>query len=298
MNPSDLKPKSNVLSISHFDFDGVSCAIALAGYFKNLKCKSCTFSNIDGMLKKTNFDDYDAVFLTDCHPKDEHLMNISDKLIVLDHHPFVDEITRENVYSITDNCAAILTKNWLEATYNISISHLDTFLKYTDDYDRWIHQYKKSKMIECLFWRYGYYNFKDRFITGSTQFNQDEITYIRQQMADFNKIYNELELFEFESINACLTSTNKFINDISDKMLYYDNYQLTVVRNSKSGHTSVRTRKDNNINIGEILKDLDIGGGHPKAGGLAVDHKELETLIIDLNKLEKYLYDNFKEIRK
>jgi len=286
------------LNISHYDFDGGSCAIALSNFFENLTCKCSTFTNIDNMLSKLNYDEWDAVILTDCNPKDKSLLKVSPKLIMLDHHPEDEsngDIIDGNLITVVDNCAAVLTKNWLEATFDIDLSHLNTFLTYTDDYDRWIHNHKKSKMINELFWLYGYYDFIKRFVSGNCRFTKTEIAHIRKKMKDFENLYFNLEVFELSRLNACFTFCTEFMNDVADRLIYKDGYDFVFIQNAKSKHVSIRVNKNVDIHIGHLLKKLDCGGGHPKAGGLATTYSDISKLEKEIFKIESAILEHVSE---
>ncbi len=300
MKTTKLNKFSKILNIHHADWDGINSSIVLSNYFKNLTAKAATFSNVDNIILKTDFKEYDAVILTDIFPKDPDVLNISPKILVLDHHQESSKLCNmENIIAFRDNCGAVLTKNWVEATFNVDLSHLNLLLKYTNDYDLWIHNHPKSKMLESLFWKYlkkgkaGFDKYRERFLDGNVRFTQEELDYLKKKREDFRKLYDNLEVFELETINGCIICVKEFINDIADKLLKKDGYEIVIVQNVNNSHVSIRT-KDDNVNIGEILQTLGIGGGHPRSGGLA-DYFKFEE---DVLKLQNYLYENVKEWRK
>jgi len=296
MNFYNLKPTNKILNISHYDFDGVSCAIVLSNYFKNITCECCSFVNIDKTIQKINFNEYDAVIITDCTPKDVSLLK-HDKIIVLDHHPAFEEIPNENAFIVTDNCAAVLVKNFVETTFNVDLSYLDNLLKYTNDYDLWIHKHKKSKLINELFWRYGYFGFKGRFQSGNVRFTLDEINFLRSKKKEFIEVYNNLEIFDFDKINACFIVGSAFLNDIAERLLYVDNYEMILIQNPKNKHISLRI-KDDVANVGEMLANLRIGGGHPKAGGIDVLYQNLNEMKNDFIRIENYVLEHFPWLKR
>jgi oligoribonuclease NrnB/cAMP/cGMP phosphodiesterase (DHH superfamily) len=297
INLKNINENSKALNISHHDFDGVSCAIVLSNYFKDITCKSCTFSNIDSMIKKIEFEKYDVVFITDCFPKNPEILTISDKIIIIDHHQTSQKLCNmTNIISFGETCAAMLVKFWIEDKFKVSLSHLDNLIKLTNDYDLWTHNYKESKQIERLFWYYSYYDFKDRFLTGNVKFTDGEKLFLSKKEEEFDDLYNNLELFEMKSINGCFCAIDGFINDIADKLLHVDNYDVVIVQNLKNKNISVRS-KDDDVNIGDILERLNIGGGHPKAGGFTLREK-IEYQKDNFEKLENYLFENIQQWRK
>lgn len=297
MNLNKINKNSKVLNISHADFDGISSSIVLSNFFKDIICKQATFSNIDDILKEIKYNDFDLVLVTDCFPKDPEVLNISDKILCLDHHPqSVELCNMKNIIAVPDNCGAVLTRNWVEAVFYCDLSHLNELLKYTNDYDLWIHNHSKSKMIETLFWKYEFDKFKERFMSGNVRFTKDEIEYLKNKRNDFRNTYDNLEVFELETINGCFCFVKEFINDIADRLLMKDGYEIAIVQNVNNNHTSIRT-KDDNVHIGNILQELDIGGGHPKSGGFGKYSQNVQ-LRKDIETLEKYLFDNVENWRR
>jgi len=298
MNPKTLTRDSRILSISHWDFDGVTCSIVLSNYFRNIKCISCTFTNVDSIIEKTNVSDYDAIFITDCYPKQAESLDKTDKIIVLDHHPASQSIFNadRNIYSIDGVCGALLTKNWVEATYNIKLSNLDNLVRYANDYDLWIHNWHKSRFINELFWKYGDTKFRMRFMNGDVKLTKWELNFLRERRKEFAETYDNLNVFEFGTINACFVPVTQFLNDIADALLSKDGYKMVLVQNARSKHISVRCRGD--IDIGNVLDTLQLGGGHASAGGFSNKESNMDKLKLDFKKLETYLYDNYPDWRK
>jgi hypothetical protein len=295
-----LNKFSKICNIHHADWDGKNANLVLLNYFEHVTSVPATFSNVDKILLETKFEEYDKVILTDIFPKDPEVLNISKKILVLDHHQESSKLCNmNNIFAFTDNCGAVLTKNWVEATFNVDLSHLNLLLKYTNDYDLWIHNHPKSKMLEILFWKYlkqgktGFDKYAERFKDGNVRFTDDEIKYLKHKRFEFRKLYDNLEVFELEKINGCIICVKEFINDIADKLLKKDGYEIVIIQNVNNSHVSIRT-KDDNVNIGEVLQNLEIGGGHRKSGGITDYFKFKE----DVSKLEKYLYENVTSWRK
>jgi len=299
MNPKKLTRDSRILSISHWDFDGVTCSIVLANYFKNIKCISCTFTNVDSIIEKTNLEDYDAIFVTDCFPKQVETLDSTDKIIILDHHQGSKKIfnPEKNIYSIDGVCGALLTKNWVEETYNINLNHLNDLVRYANDYDLWIHNWHKSRFINELFWKMGDTKFRMRFMNGDVRFTPQELSFFRQRRKEFFETYDKLLVFEFEKINACFVPVTQFLNDIADRLLYKDGYELVLVQNARSKHISVRSKSDD-VNLGKIINDLNLGGGHGKAAAFNNREGNIEKLKESFQVLEDYIYENYPQWRK
>ena len=124
-----------------------------------------------------------------------------------------------------------------------------------------------------------------------------------RRMTAFDKKYlvvkknknDEMEVIEFNTINACVVFEYDFINEIADKLIKEEHYDLVVVKHPKKGRCSLRMGSDD-INIGQVLDDFGWGGGHPKSAGIFVKtdmefHNKMETL-------ERHLHTKYKTIRK
>ena len=68
---------------------------------------------------------------------------------------------------------------------------------------------------------------------------------------------------------------------------------MVVFRNTNNQNVSVRSKGD--VDIGGIVDELGIGGGHKNAGGIS--EKNLETLMKKLKKMETLLHERYEHIR-
>jgi len=293
-----LNSKSRILSVSHWDMDGSTCQIVLGNYFENIEYHSATFTNIDHMMKimAPNFHKYDAVILTDVYPKDSALLD-HPNIILLDHHETdKHHDATKNRYVIQDNCAAVLTQNWVETKFNVNFSHLYELTRLVNDYDLWIHQDPKSREMNDIFDLYRETKFHKRFFNGDVEFTEKEKNHIKMRKELFEKKWNELDVFEFEKINACLVQIDDFPNEICERLYTQEGYDIVFAKNIKNDNISVRTGRDD-IHLGELFTDLEIGGGHAKSSGIR-GHNNIDSLKLVLEMVEKELYRLYPQIRK
>jgi len=294
-----LNSKSRILSASHWDMDGSTCQIVLGNYFENIEYHSATFTNIDHMMKTMapNFHKYDAVILTDVYPKDPELLEYNN-IILLDHHETDEHHNPKlNRYVLQDNCAAVLTQNWVETEFDVDISYLNELVRLVNDYDLWIHNDPKSKQLNELFDLYRETKFRKRFFDGDVEFNQREIDHIEQRSKQLATMWEELDVFEFKKINACLVQIDDFPNEICERLYSQEGYDVVFAKNTKNGNISVRTGRDD-IHLGKLFTDLDIGGGHAKASGLRGHSNNIESLKLVIEMVEKAMYQQWPQIRK
>lgn len=282
--------KSKVLSLSDSDLDGAGSQIVLANALDNLICQKVTYSTIDQVMREIDYSAYDFVILTDISPEDRSLFNLSDNIILLDHHDSsLDLHCPEKMRSvISGKCSAYWTKQFCEQTLKINLSYLNNLVWLINDFDMWELRSPKSRFLNCLFYKYFSEKFQRRFFNGDTRFTDEEIKYIRKQKKEFNYIYDNLEVYSMEKINGCFVQCNRFHNDICHKLMNDEKYDVVFFRNPQTKKVSVRN-KAKGIHIGNILKELNVGGGHKDAGGFF--EPDIQSLQEKLVLIENKLYN-------
>lgn len=285
-------PKSSrVLNIVHCDLDGSVCALILSHVFENITIIDTSFYRIDSVLESLDYDKYDFVFLADISPSKKENLYMSDKIILLDHHESAESYNDPSKmhYVVPNKCAAHLTKKFVEKYYGLDLSHLDDLVRLTNDYDMWELKYPDSKKLnDVMFYLYRPKKFRDNFFDGRTYFTDEEEKWLKERDLEFKRLYDSLEIFEFEKINGCVVQSKEFINEICHKLMNEEGYDIVFVRNPYHGRVSIRHNIEG-LNMGTILKEKGIGGGHEKSAGLFCDDiddfqrkaKDLENVIFD-----------------
>jgi oligoribonuclease NrnB/cAMP/cGMP phosphodiesterase (DHH superfamily) len=289
---------SKILSLSHNDCDGIGCQIVLGNVFKNITYATTAFYNVDQAIESILFKNYDYVFITDIHPTNEKYLDLSNNIILIDHHPSSYHNPNKNRWVVSDKnkCATYLVKYFIEKMFNKSLSHLDKLVTFINDYDVWELKYKESKWLNDLY--FNYYrddSFRHEFIDGRTTFTKKEIEFLNHLENKFDKAYDEIELHDFENINGTLIFTDDFANEIADALMKKENYDIVFIKYLKNGRISIRTKRKD-VDVGKILDHFQYGGGHQMAAGFFVKtNNELEEkirIIID------YIYKTCEGIRK
>jgi len=263
--PLDAK----IFSISHNDLDGTVAQIVLGHVYDNITFLNTSFYKIDSILESLEYDKYDYVILTDIHPDLQQNLYLSDKIILLDHHESAEEYTDPSKmhYVIPGICGAKLTLRFVEKMYDIKLDHLRDLVEMTNDYDMWILNDPKSKqMNDVMFYLYRPNKFRDKFFDGRTTFTEEEEAWLEERAIKFEKIYNNLTAFEFDKLNGCIAQSREFINEICDRLMNEEGYNIIFVRNPSTERVSVRHRIEG-LNAGEILKTHGWGGGHAESAG-------------------------------
>lgn len=290
-----ISKNAKIISISHNDLDGAVSQIVLAHVYDDITFINTSFYKIDDILESLEYDKYDYVFLTDIHPDDQTKLYLSDKIILLDHHGSAEHYTdpSKHHYVISGMCAAKLTLKFVEKMYGISLDHLHDLVEITNDYDMWILKDSRSKpMNDIMFYKYRPKLFREEFFDGRTIFTAEEKRWLEMREKKFKKIYDNLEIFEFDKINGCIVQEKEFINEICHKLMDEEGYKLVVIRNPSNGRISVRHCIEG-LDAGAILKEQGWGGGHAVSAGFwASDLKEFKEKV---TKFENIVYQKTKE---
>ncbi len=290
-----IKRTDRVLNISHCDLDGTVCQILLKQVFDNIEFINCQFYEIDDMLIKiVNKYNYDFIILTDIHPEKEELLDISDNIILIDHHKSVINYHNptKKRFIVPKFCGAKLVKSFCEHYFDIDLSAYNEMVKLTNDYDLWIHEFPKSKQLNRIFWYYFHTEFRFRFANGNIDFTKDEQDYITKKEIEFQNKIDNLKIYELDDVNGCLIKSDPFIDETCDYLLKKENYNIVFAVNNKNNRVSVRHNIED-FNVGELLKELNLGGGHPMAAGMKINN-----LKEDINKIVMVVYKKYKHVRK
>jgi oligoribonuclease NrnB/cAMP/cGMP phosphodiesterase (DHH superfamily) len=293
-----LNRNGRILNVSHKDLDGVACSVVISNVFKNVEYISLKYGDVNNCLINLDFTKYDAVIITDISPETEEVFNLSDKIFLLDHHSTSVHLHNEklNRIVIEGKCAASLCKDFFENLFKIDLSYLNDFIRIVNDYDLWILSDEKSWIFNELYFKYYDCDFRKRFKNGDTKLKPFEIEYVNERKKLLTEVYDNLDIYELDSINACFFLETRFVNDLCHKLMEEKGYQLTICVNSKSKSCSVRSNMTN-LHVGKMLENIIPGsGGHGSAGAFRLkDDRELSDKI---DTIEKYLYYNCEDIKK
>lgn len=293
-----LNRNGRILNLSHRDLDGVACSVVISNVFKNVEYISLKYGDVNNCLMNLDFTKYDAVIITDISPETEEVFNLSDKIFLLDHHSTGTKYhsPESNRLCIEGKCAAVLVKEFFENLFKIDLYYLNEFCNIVNDYDMWYMKDSRSWTMNELYFKYYDCDFRKRFKNGDTKLKDFEIEYVNERKKLLTEVYNNLDIYELDSINACFFLETRFVNDLCHKLMDEKGYQLTICVNSKSKSCSVRSNMTN-LHVGKMLENIIPGsGGHAAAGAFRLkDDRELSDKI---DTIEKYLYYNCEDIKK
>lgn len=294
-----LTTKSKILNISHKDLDGVGCSIIIKNCFRNPVFIDAKYNNIQEILWKIDFENYDAVILTDISPEEviaDFTPEWKDKVLLLDHHDTAMNLhDPENMkFVVPGESATVLVKKFFEKYYDVKFDHLDYFTSVVNDYDMWIHEDPKSGDLNELYLKYWDERFRERFYKGFTDFSFEEKIYIENQHKAFNKTFNDLDIWDLTEESMCMFVSQKWTNEICDKLLKEKGYKVAINRNPKTKNCSVRTNVPS-LHIGKVLEELKYGGGHKEAAGFY--EPDLVKFQEKIRTLENKLVREYPDVR-
>ena len=293
-----LNRSASVLNIYHKDLDGCASSVVVKNIFKNVEYKDLRYGFVNEYMSRVDYSKYDVVLLTDISPETAEPFSYSDNIFLLDHHDTAVEYhnPEKNRIVMTGNSAAHLCKEFFENLYGIDLSYLNDFCNAVNDYDMWINKIPEGWMLNELYFKLWDEKFRARFRGGNIQLSNDETEYIKTRKKLLNEKFNELILYNCDHINGCFFISTNFINDLCHKLLSEKGFDLVVCVNPKTKNCSVRTSERIPVHIGEILKQVDLGGGHSHAGGFVVEEiSQSEDMIM---KIERQIISSYPELKK
>jgi oligoribonuclease NrnB/cAMP/cGMP phosphodiesterase (DHH superfamily) len=292
-----LNPRAKILSISHNDLDGVGAQILLGACFKNITYVNCSYFDIDKELLSASItNDYDYVFVTDIFPNNVESLSGFNNLILIDHHQTAIDCPEKRWFVNKKYSATYLVKHFLDKMFGADkLKKYTKMVKLINDYDLWQRKYKHSAVLNYLFTLYYADKFRERFRSGDLSLTLHEKEFISDINNKFDDLYENLEVFECETINACFFISDTMVNELSDKLLHTDGYDIVFFNTLKNYKVSIRSKLDD-FNVGIYLKEKNIGGGHFKAAGVDVATEEDMNKTLDF--LEKDFYDILPHIRR
>lgn len=311
---TEHEQNKKVLVVSHFDADGLASIIVLKNFYKNVTYHIMNYrrptidERIDKLIHNNYVKQFDLIYITDLNFTKKQLDKIISQgvpIIYLDHHNAEEGVHNpsKNRYIVKEVCGAMLTKNYIENKFNVDLSHLNLYLKYIQDYDLWDHKYMLSKPLNYVFDMYRDRDeYIERFMNGMKDDNdliREEQEFIFKRINDINNYWDNLVVYDLpmkDNFTAIMNTSFDMVNEMADKVfkdIEYSDIELVICVTSKTS-CALRTRQRDNYNIGKVVSELGIGGGHPHAAGCVLDarlddDKKLEVFAIIAEKFRKGL---------
>ena len=305
-NKLNLNKKSKILNVSHYGcLDGSTASIPIYNTCDNVNYIRAKFSNINEIASNIDYNKYDVVLFTDISPDDSSIIKDKTNVIVLDHHESgLSNHDPDNMrFVYIGECGAILTKKFISMYFDVDLSYLDDLCKYVNDYDMWEDPYGTSWFFNLIHYYYlrkdkfTHTKFIQRFANGNIEFNEEEKNHIEKRKTELEDNWERVKNDYFDlpnNIKGALIWERDFVNEICHRLMEEFKLDIVVNKNPKSFQASVRCETEN-VPIGDILRTLELGGGHDNAGGF--NDENIIDFKNNLEKLCKHLYDNYEQLR-
>lgn len=294
-----LNEDSKILNFTHVDMDGIGSNIALTRRLKNVVKIEVNYHDVAKRMANFDLKSYDVVIFSDICPIDclETLKQYN-HIIILDHHNTAVEFhnPEKNIFVYDGISGSKLCQEFIIAMFGLSrpSSEVTELIDIINDYDLWIHADRRSTFFNWLYDKYGSDGFKNRFEYGDVKLLNSEKEWLIKRTDLLRDTFAKLDLFDFETVNATMIVAGDFINDLTQKVFDKHSYGFVLILNPSNLQCSIRAR--DTFDVGTMLKELGIGGGHKNAGGFrSTDQAHFEK---NIKSIEKYAFDNCKSIRK
>jgi len=300
-----LTKNSRILNVSHYGcMDGSGASIPIYNSFDCVNYVRAKFSNVDEIARKIDPDKYDAVFFTDMSPNDPSILKDAKNVVIIDHHEsaLINHDPDNMRFVYIGESASILSKKFISKYFNTDISYLDILTKYINDYDMWIDPFGTSWHFNLLhYWylkkdKFTHTKFIKRFANGNIGFNEEEKAYIQLREKELEAKWQETKktFYHLDNLNGALIFGNDFVNELCHRLMDEYGFGIVVNKNPRSFQASVRCNAEG-VPIGDILQELELGGGHDNAGGF--NDETIGDFRKNLEKLCTHLYDNYEVLR-
>lgn len=293
--------------ICHNDLDGGVSAICIINHIKQKYGFNAqyelwfgSYKNVDMYVERLLDDPnkYERVFIADIHVHPELAKEFPDNWILLDHHASASNLKDIKNCIIDDSgkvCGAAMCYKYLLKDEGLEYRHLAKLVAIANDYDLWVLRLPKNlaKNLNFLYYFYWGEKFVERFQMGFDKFNQEETDFLIEK---WKQIKNSFKTTTFMDAlqdtdpelkgKFCVipVSSNKDgeVNELCEYALNELHYQVVMFINSVKRKISIRISKDANekgLHVGNFNTELQIGGGHPTAGGASYfDETQLEMI--------------------
>lgn len=300
--------KPRVLNITHIDLDGLGCNLTilkcLSDISNSIETKKVNYNTIDSVITNIKVTDYEFVIVTDISPSNkfpiQHLLETTNiPFMLLDHHKSAEEIHDKDlgIFVKITNSATQYVYDIFNTIFNYEELNTEEYKRLMfliDDYDTWILSDPQSKQLNVIFFEKGWDYVYNKFFNGFTDFDTTEIQVLQDKQEKLEKEYERITTSEqyiyIPQLKLTFVEGYKFTNDICHMILERESKTTNIIifRNSSSGSVSIRHTLD--FHLGEVLKELNLGGGHGKAGGMVC--KDVDDLMNKIQIFGDYLIEH------
>jgi oligoribonuclease NrnB/cAMP/cGMP phosphodiesterase (DHH superfamily) len=296
------------VGLFHYDLDGVGSDILMSKLFKFDKKFQCGYGKIKEYISSGKVSNYDNLVIADVSLTKDQFMKLKgeyrDNFLYIDHHQqsvdMIDSLKKKYKITKTKMDSSFCATALIFRTFYKQLSKfkgIGKFVSLVDSYDMWrvnTHpdMFLKGYDLNVLFWKYGYYDFFERFSKNlSTQMTKDEQSWIDNHKSKRDNAIKSTEKIPFGKNSLFVFNPpNSYINDFPLQLPNYDFYYMLFSNTDGKLTLSLRSKKDAVIAMGDIARDakeeysrfIGTAGGHPQAAGIDFDDDVPYDTIIDV----------------
>ena len=295
---SILNDANTILLITHANcMDGMGCELLMEKLFSSVIVMKSSPQKVNDLVANLDASKYDAIVFADISTTNEDFLN-NKHVMLVDHHDTASNLhDPDNLIFVYDfECGSKLLKRVIEAAKRKPLKQLDDLVDIINDYDLWIHNDKRSKKLAKTFYsRKSDEEFAERFWNFKVSFTQEEEEKFEEDAIKYEQIYNQLEIFELDQTLTGFAVFGSYNNDLCHDIMVRNKLRVAIIFNTQTRCASIRT-VDEEVHLGEMMKEYGTGGGHPMAAGFRAinDDKLRDTLEF----IDDYLYQNYPSLRK
>lgn len=291
-----MQTKNDICLISHFDLDGVGCAIFTKKLYDVSESKAQGYPKIRQNLDKLATNHSDTIVFADLRVEPQDLKFALEhwkKVIYFDHHlqseqyAAIPQGERFEFHYSEEKCATRLVfEEWMKQGGRPTKEEAN-FAMLVDIYDLWRDEnplFDKAFALNDMFWELNFWNFERRMQNGFLDFTSEEKSVLYNLKASRIKTIEDAPKQELGGGGIVLMIEDKEALNYVVRCDLLKEYDAFFILYSIDGvlSLSVRVRKDTPYNVDmaiqEMIKEkvpfVTGGGGHEKAGGIIIDTED------------------------
>lgn len=279
--------------LTHWDLDGVGCAILLHKAFsKHInETYACGYGKIDKKLNQLARDGEQNIIITDLNLTEDQYNFVHEnfqKYFIIDHHADTENFIKDkNVRFSLDYSGTALVWRWLKKEKNIKLDNTFlTMVKLINDYDLYTLKDPRSVVLNEMFWsfeKFCFYPFLKRF---TNKFQPTEKEWLKARKS-LNQKIKDIKNSEHYIIEDKMLIAYNIENPNEVSLVWPDLEYYLIFR--KGGGISIRSKNKSLLPLYAKLntfKKVENANGHAAAGGILLTQYDEETVM----KFAEFIY--------
>jgi oligoribonuclease NrnB/cAMP/cGMP phosphodiesterase (DHH superfamily) len=183
----------------------------------------------------------------------------------------------------------------MSAILRDTLKKFDDFVYLVNDTDLYILEDERSIKFNSCYKRLGDKAFQEKYWNfGKITFTEEDDKAFADKCFEIQKLVDEADYFISEDLNIGYMIYVGYNNEMVHGIMTKENLDAFVTWNPVNGKGSVRST-NRLMKSGQMLADLNVGGGHDAAAGFNIGSAEEFQRFIE--KSESYIKENFNYLR-